>query len=135
MLRGIRSNTKEFLVADKIFRLSRPTSTQIHTQIIRWQVSWFKINGKKNKRRLTQHFYHTNIISYRVVSLFLSNLRFSVVGTFDVDNNFQWNVVLFINESLQKKECICFSFLMIINLIKLIRCTWNSESKLKDTFF
>ena len=53
-------NTKEFLVADKIFRLSRPTSTQI----IRWQFSWFKTNGKKNKRRLTQHFYHTIIISH-----------------------------------------------------------------------
>ena len=49
-------------------------------------------------------------MSYRVVSLFLSNLQFSVVGTFDVDNNFQWNVVLFINESLQKKRMYMFQF-------------------------
>ena len=42
--------------------------------------------------------------------LFLINLHFSVVGTFDIDNNFQWNVVLFINESLQKKRMYMFQF-------------------------
>ena len=43
----------------------------------------------------------------------------SVVGTFDVDTNFQWNVVSLITESLQKKECICFTFLMIVNLMPI----------------
>ena len=35
--------------------------------------------------------------------LFLINLQISVEGTFDADMNFYWNMMLFINESLQKK--------------------------------
>ena len=59
-----------------------------------------------------------------------------MVGTFDIDNNFQWNVVLFINESLQEKECICFSFLMIVNLIQqLIRLYMKLRVKIEKYIF
>ena len=51
------------------------------------------------------------VLSYIIFdNLFLIDLHFSVVGTFDVDNNFQWNVVLFLNESLQKKRMYMFQF-------------------------